>query len=139
MIDLDDRISAHFTLREHVCKGCGGSCGNPQPAHPDLYPKLDRIREAIDEPLIVTSGYRCEAHNAKVGGAPRSRHLYGDAVDVKPASGRQDVLDEIVRQAVTLGFRGIKRYDRWVHLDLRPGDLWHRFGRMGEGSTEGVK
>lgn len=36
-------------------------------------------------PMSINSGYRTPAHNASVGGATFSRHMYGDAVDI-PAS-----------------------------------------------------
>ena len=32
--------------------------------------------------MIVSSAYRCRAHNAKVGGNYNSHHLYGQAMDV---------------------------------------------------------
>jgi len=31
--------------------------------------------------VTVTSGNRCKAHNAKVGGKPTSRHIKGEAID----------------------------------------------------------
>lgn len=45
---------------------------------------LDMVRRAWDGPVIVNSGYRCERHNAEVGGVANSRHLLGCAADVRP-------------------------------------------------------
>ena len=35
---------------------------------------------------MVNSGYRSPALNAAVGGAPRSRHMYGEAADITVGS-----------------------------------------------------
>lgn len=44
---------------------------------------LTPIREHYALPMRITSGYRCEALNKAVGGAERSYHLYGKAIDFK--------------------------------------------------------
>lgn len=45
---------------------------------------LDPLREWFDEPIIVSSGYRCEHLNKAVGGVHDSQHLKGQAVDIRP-------------------------------------------------------
>ena len=47
---------------------------------------LDPLREAWGGPVAVNSGYRSPALNAAVGGAPRSRHMYGEAADITVGS-----------------------------------------------------
>lgn len=48
---------------------------------------LQPLRDALGVPVVVSSGYRCAAVNAAVGGVPNSQHIYGEAVDVVvPAS-----------------------------------------------------
>lgn len=47
---------------------------------------LDPLREAWGGPVVVNSGYRSPALNAAVGGAPRSRHMYGEAADITVGS-----------------------------------------------------
>ena len=44
--------------------------------------RLEEIREAYGEPIIITSGYRCPELNAAVGGASNSQHRKGEAVDI---------------------------------------------------------
>jgi uncharacterized protein YcbK (DUF882 family) len=80
----------------------------------------------------INSGFRCSAHNAKVGGAADSRHLHGDAVDV--VFFRKDGV-QIENQDVasvarhSMLFTGIgyldyaKKGKNLVHLDCRPGAL----------------
>lgn len=70
--------SPHFKRAEFACRcGCGADDISPY-----LVACLEDVRKALDLPLIITSGVRCEKHNAAVGGVPNSRHLYGEAADV---------------------------------------------------------
>lgn len=89
---------------------------------------LDRYRERFG-PTSIISGYRDPAHNRRVGGATRSRHLLADAADVRPVA--------TVAQVRALGlFTGIgynASSGRVAHVDTRPGDprrptTW-RYGR----------
>ena len=72
----------HFTREEFECH-CGGKYCNGYPAEPakQLIQVADRVREHFGAPAIVSSGVRCETHNAIVGGISNSRHLTGKAMD----------------------------------------------------------
>lgn len=72
----------HFKREEFKCR-CGGKYCNGFPAEPSekLLRLADRVREHFDAPAIVSSGIRCEKHNAKVGGVTNSRHKIGTAMD----------------------------------------------------------
>jgi hypothetical protein len=48
---------------------------------------LDRWRELYGAPRIINSAYRNPVHNAGVGGAPNSRHIWGDASDLRNETG----------------------------------------------------
>src|SRR5699024_4417121 len=75
----DFNISKNFKLREFACKD--GS--NLVKVDKNLLNKLQALRDRIKRPIIITSGYRTESHNRKVGGSKNSQHLYGKAVDIK--------------------------------------------------------
>lgn len=47
---------------------------------------LDPIRIAWGQPIVINSGYRDVALNAKVGGVLNSAHMVGRAADVRLAS-----------------------------------------------------
>lgn len=84
---------------------------------------LDPIRRIYGRPIVVSSGYRCPALNAAVGGSSTSQHMEGEAADLVPASGGS--LKGIFRAAVQWG-----GYDqliieqsgssRWVHVSYGP-------------------
>ena len=72
----------YFEREEFRCK-CGGKyCdGFPTEPHQVLVKVADRVREHFGAAALISSGVRCEKHNANVGGVPSSRHLYGKAMD----------------------------------------------------------
>ena len=48
--------------------------GSGQMMSEDLILILESIRNELGKPVVITSGYRTEAHNEKVGGKPNSPH-----------------------------------------------------------------
>ena len=72
----------YFTREEFRCK-CGGKYCNGFPAEPQegMVRAIDNVREHFGKAFTPNSGVRCPTHNANVGGASNSRHLYGKAVD----------------------------------------------------------
>jgi zinc D-Ala-D-Ala carboxypeptidase len=89
--------------------------------------KLQAMRHALgDQPIRVTSGFRSRACNDAVGGAPSSRHLYGDAVDL--GSGPHS-LCRLAQQARSHGFNGIlgpgyPGHSDHTHVDHRGSRFW---------------
>jgi zinc D-Ala-D-Ala carboxypeptidase len=80
-------IAADFTPEEFQCR-CSACKGRPIPDHLEprvlsLVGELQKARDVLQAPLIITSGVRCEAHNQAVGGGAYSQHRYGRAVDLK--------------------------------------------------------
>lgn len=115
-------LAPNFSRAEMQCK-CG--CGLAQFA-PGFLTALQRLRDTMGVPLPVNSACRCAAHNARVGGHPRSLHV-GDrpahntggtcAVDIGFPAGhphRVRLLDVAWHQGWSVGLN-----DRFVHLDLR--------------------
>ena len=68
----------HFTDAEMTCR-CG--CGRCD-MDAAFMARLDELRDRVGVPLVVTSGFRCQPHNATVGGSDRSAHLFGLAADI---------------------------------------------------------
>jgi len=78
--------------------------------------KLDEARMLAGTPFKITSGYRTEAHNKKVGGVKGSSHTKGCAVDIAVNSGLQR--SAIVCALAKAGFTRIGIAKTFVHCDL---------------------
>jgi len=112
-------LSAHFSLDEFRCKVNGKPCPHCHGSVtvvPALVEVLETIREYAGISVQITSGYRCAAHNAEVGGKPNSAHLTGEAADFF-VSGNKDRFKLI--EAVA--FYGPVRYgigSDFIHVDV---------------------
>lgn len=119
--------SAHFSYREWRC-GCGGSRNGCRVivVHRPLLADLEVYRAQLGHGVTIASGYRCPLHNADVGGAKDSQHLYGGAADV--AYDLSDVTVAKLRR-----FSGIGRSEK-THL-VRHVDVRHLTGHNSTGGT----
>ena len=112
---------SYFTQDEFKCPCCGEVTISAFLIH-----QLNRIREALGLPMIVTSGYRCKCHNEAVGGKPNSAHRNGTAADIK--CNTSSMRFTLVRLALEVGFTRIGIGRDFVHLDvddiLLPMVLW---------------
>ena len=81
-----------------------------------------RTQAEIDKAAAVLS--RDPVHNARVGGAPLSRHKLGDAFDVALAGHDREALRAAARAA---GFRGFGHYRTFLHVDLGPRREWGKW------------
>ena len=71
-------LSAHFSRREFACKcGCGLDTVDKR-----LLDLCELVRTWTGGPVRVVSGHRCQEHNRRVGGSPKSQHVLGRAADL---------------------------------------------------------
>lgn len=138
------QLTEHFNSAEFRCK-----CGNPHDYLVDetLVNQLEqlfvKIPELFDVPvskIVLTSGYRCSAHDssAAVGGYGSGPHVDGKAADIicydadmKPISSKL-----VCCAAQELGFLGIANITKdyiYTHLDTKErrtarGDVYKWFG-----------
>ena len=72
-----------FNEKEFRCRCCGRLPDEAKKNVEALVSAiLDPVREKLGSAITVNSGYRCELHNARVGGVRGSQHLVGQAADV---------------------------------------------------------
>ena len=106
------KYSPIFTPQEFECK-CG--CGQLV-MEPELIELLYEARLHAGIPFVVTSGYRCPAHNGHVGGVSGSAHTLGKAADIRANSmtARMKVLDALLR----VGFPRVGIAREFLHCDV---------------------
>jgi len=111
------KVSKYFSDYEFKCR-CG--CGLYLP-NEELLTKLDALREAMAQPVLVTSGTRCPAWNQKCGGKPSSAHLSGEAADITTLNAGVFETIKLFYLAVTAaGFNraGIDLKKFFIHVDV---------------------
>lgn len=80
---------------------------------------LEALRQELGVPFVINSGYRCPAHNKRVGGAQNSFHVQGLAADIALPKGY--TAEEFTNICLKHGFTGVGKYSTFVHVDVRPG------------------
>ncbi len=121
----DKQTGEHFRLSEFRCEGpeCAGKL--PSYISPKLVEILEQIRDRCGgRPIHILSGFRCPTHNAAVGGASESRHMHGDAADIRIEGMATKTLHAEV-DLVVADRGGVGYYPRrggragFVHVDAR--------------------
>jgi len=118
-------ITPHFTLNEMIASQLAAREGLDNTPPPEaranlqlLCGALEQVRELFDAPIIITSGYRSAAVNARIGGSPTSQHLQGLAADftvIKMTP--RDVARRVSESAIPFD-QLILEFDHWVHMSV---------------------
>lgn len=117
-------LSPNFTTREFACHGSG--CCDAVMVDEGLVGYLQQIRDHVDAPVHINSGYRCPIHNAAVGGAAGSYHTKGMAADIR-VEGLAPL--SVAQYAQRIGILGIGLYADFVHIDTRTQkSFWYGHG-----------
>lgn len=88
----------------------------------ELAENLQVLRDELDAPLLVVSGFRTISHNKKIGGAKNSYHLRAMAADIVVIGYTQDQVFAKILQLIKDGKMkagGLHCYATWVHYDTR--------------------
>lgn len=88
----------------------------------ELAKNLQVLRDEVKKPIKITSGYRPAQHNAKIGGATKSRHITGQAADFKIEGYTPKQVAEVIEKLIAEGRMkqgGIGTYSTWTHYDVR--------------------
>lgn len=121
------RLSPHFTLEEMTYSDTANrlkihNIPNTQAVKNLGYLAhnlLEPLREYLGKPIVITSGYRGEILNRKVGGSKTSQHLYGQAVDIWVSGISPQLLYEKIKQS-GLDYDQLilekTRNAEWVHI-----------------------
>lgn len=83
---------------------------------------LQVIRDFVEVPVNVNSGYRSPEHNKSVGGKENSYHLKGMAADIVVPGFTPDQVFEVIEYLIKeckLPRGGMKAYDTFTHWDYR--------------------
>lgn len=124
-------IAKNFILGE-VLQEWKGRYGVFQPHVVD---KLQQIRNTSGGAIHINSGYRSPGYNRSVDGATYSRHMFGDAVDMRSSVMSLSGIRSICQQ-LNAGYIGM--YSTFVHCDWRNHALDAKFFSSGTVSLGGA-
>lgn len=124
------KLSKNFTLEEFERSDIAKEKGinNKLPGHlmsvsARLFDKtVQPLRELLNTPLIITSGFRCLKLNEAVGGVSNSKHTLGMAVDLVsklPVS----IMLQTLKDSDIPFTKAINENDKWLHLSYTGEDL----------------
>ena len=134
-IDLESKISKHFTWKEALLLPSWGVYHNPTQEEVNniikMAKKMDAVRDLIGKPIKIHcwirpvvancpgSPHHGENYNAAAGStATRSAHIMGKAVDWSCGDNCDDVRDILEPNLEMWGLRMERKPgSNWVHLD----------------------
>jgi len=118
----DVQLTKDFTLHDF-----NAGCNMPTPK--DKYnnikvlaQNLQIIKDTINKPIRILSGYRSPKCNKKVRGAKHSQHMEGKAVDIRvtgmSARRLKRVIEKLIKRGKILQ-GGVGLYRTHIHYDIR--------------------
>jgi uncharacterized protein YcbK (DUF882 family) len=113
-----EKITPNFYREEFTCRcGCGLMAINPA-----IVQRLQVIRDIVDLPVLILSGYRCKKHNDEIRGAKGSQHMLGNAIDFRIEEYSMRHL-AIMLTSWSGGFHFYQAED-FIHIDVGPERRW---------------
>lgn len=123
-------ISKHFTLREMTMSTTAKRLGIDNTPSPEAIQSmsllaervLEPIREYVEEPVRISSGYRSVELNKKIGGSKTSQHCLGEAADIVCPNKNSEVFHFIKNNLEfdqLIWEFGDEHEPDWVHVSYR--------------------
>ena len=106
-------LTKNFSQKEFECPCCGQLV-----IEQGLLDKIQTIRDLMERPLLITSGYRCAEYNESIGGATLSQHRLGRACDISTKDWGGWTLYKFLKLAIKYDL-SVGIYDQHLHVDNR--------------------
>lgn len=116
------KITAHFSLSEFNSKDGAVMPQQVKKNVTALAQNLQVLRNHLNLPVIITSGYRSPAYNKRVGGVANSQHLLGTAADIQVKGLSPKAVAKAIESLIASGKMqqgGIGVYATFTHYDIR--------------------
>lgn len=111
-------LTRNFSRDELKCPCCN-ACN----MSPILLDRLQILRDILDRPMTINSGFRCKKHNTEINGTFGSQHLLGNAADISIVGWSDLKKNKLYKLVDSLEFHGFGKYPTFVHLDTRTGPI----------------
>ena len=124
------KITEHFKLEEFERSDTAKRTGIDNTVPNRLLPNiqalcenvLESLRQQFDEPVYISSGYRCPRLNKAVNGAKKSQHMKGQAADIYSRQGAKRLREWYLWMVDNLSFDQLIWETRdggrrkWIHV-----------------------
>ena len=116
------QLENNFHLREFRCKDGTDVPDDLMDNVKKLAKNLQVLRDHIQKPITIISGYRTPEYNKKCGGVKRSQHLLAKAADIV-VSGMtslevRDTIIQLIKDG-KMDSGGVGIYPTFTHYDVR--------------------
>jgi hypothetical protein len=120
------RLTPHFTLEEFTFSQTAARKGIDNTPHEGILDNLcvlangmEDVRNLLNAPIHISSGYRCFALNDAIGSKPTSQHVQGLACDFTASrSGTPEIIfADIITSDIPYD-QVILEFDRWIHISF---------------------
>lgn len=112
----NQKISKYYSFCDLT--RCNSKIGDYVYLSPSAVASMDKVTDELGgKKLTINSAYRSPAYNAKIGGAPQSKHMLGIAFDISARGGISTKEIQAACKKAGAGFTLI--YDSFTHCDWR--------------------
>ena len=116
------QLEKNFNIDEFKCKDGTGVPSEYLDNIRLLAKNLQILRDFIQKPIIVISGYRSPEYNKKIDGAKKSQHMLAKAADIIVKGMSPTEVKDIITSLIKKGDMhsgGIGLYQTFTHYDVR--------------------
>jgi len=111
--DINVRVAIKLSSLECQCK-CDSDLCHFTILDQHMLNAWKGLRMEWGRPIGVTSVFRCQSHNAAVGGVNKSYHTTGSAIDLAKPEGDTWLFEELVMKY----FSFVKVYKNFIHAHV---------------------
>ena len=116
------QLENNFSLKEFRCKEGTDVPDDLMDNVKKLAKNLQVLRDHIQKPITIISGYRTPEYNKKCGGVKRSQHLLAKAADIVVSGMTSLEVRDTIIQLIKDGEMdpgGVGIYPTFTHYDVR--------------------
>ena len=94
---------------------------------------LQPVRDYFLKPVMISSGFRCDLLNQKIGGSPNSQHVAGKAADIEIHDVHNSELSDWIHSSCSYDQLILEFYDGdnpnsgWVHVSYNAGNNRYQY------------
>lgn len=123
-LDQINETRKNLGMGELVRSNKRGYTPDVENLRPAVKQGLTELQSSWGKTLPIVSGFRDPVRNKKAGGAKRSQHMHGNAVDIDVSNLSREERIKLIQLARSQGWGGVGVYPNSLHLDKGSVRAW---------------